>query len=677
MNEPNSANKGLNPQQWFLKIALIFLVVITAGSLFWLFFYSTDSPIGAGWFLFSFAAGLSMIVLPCTLPLAFVIVPLSVNKGAAKGLGIALAFGIGVVITLSFYGILAAFLGEVAIGSLGAPLETVKNWLYFIAGIFAFLFALGELGLIKFRMPSYTGAAPAFIQKQSDYLKALLLGLFLGNVGVGCPHPATPFILTRIAVSGDIFYGWLLFLVHAIGRVIPLFILVILALLGVNSLVWLIKNKEKVEKISGWMMVFVAGFILTLGLFTHDWWVYSGQHNLFEIITAETFWTNILAGRIGVNPPHIHGLPTGTGILGLPFWLGSWLMVALWIIPLFWYWSQEKRKLTQITEENTRVCRRNYLRLLFWFFTTLAFTLAVMFGYALPEWFVNHKSKEIDGHAAAVNAKTTKKIKADFRFDGELKSGIEKTLTFALKDENGNPLTNLETGHDRILHIIIISEDLKIFSHIHPEDFNVITLEEIAKSEFKIKYNFPKAMRYLMAIDFQHQSHEISQQFSLEASGPKKPILIEKDLSLKKKINDYEIALTLKPEKAIAGKEINLFYHIEKNSRPSKDLEYYLDAPMHLSIISAELANFIHTHGKVPAAPLSPSSIIKKAEAHDAPLAGFGPDIEARVIFPYPGIYKIFGEFRHQNKIIVSEFMIEASANPNQKEIVDQPAHSH
>src|SRR3989338_3255307 len=215
---PDSGRRG----RVILTSLAFALFTIFAAGLFWIFTSSTGTPIGAGWFLFSFAAGLSMIVLPCTLPLAFVIVPLSMGKGVKKGLFIALAFGLGVSITLSLYGLITAALGEFAIGTLDAPLETVKNWLYFIAGIFTYLFALGELGLINFRMPTYSGAHPGFIQRQGDILKALLLGLFLGNIGVGCPHPATPLILTRIAISGDVFYGWLLFFVHALGRITPL-----------------------------------------------------------------------------------------------------------------------------------------------------------------------------------------------------------------------------------------------------------------------------------------------------------------------------------------------------------------------------------------------------------------------------------------------------------------------
>ena len=328
------------------SIGLFALIIF---GLLWAFLVAPQDPGGTfAWYLFSYAMGLTMIVLPCTLPLAFVIVPLSMGKGPAKGLGIAIAFGVGVALTLSMYGVVAAAVGKVAIGTLDAPLEAVKNWVYFSAGIFAYLFALGEIGLIKFRMPTYTGAAPAFIQKQSDYLKPFFLGLFLGNIGVGCPHPATPLILVEIASSANLFYGWSLFLVHAIGRILPLLLLAFLAIMGVNALQWLVARKDKVERATGWGMVFVAGFILTLGLFTHDWWVLSGQHTLFEEITQEELFIGKLIEQTGLGEaPHLHGpeeVVGVTGLFGLPLAWGNWFLAFLWILPMWWYYWRKKHE---------------------------------------------------------------------------------------------------------------------------------------------------------------------------------------------------------------------------------------------------------------------------------------------------------------------------------------------
>ena len=333
-----------------LALVAVGIFAIIALGVIWFFLWGPASPVGFGWYFFSFAAGLTMIVLPCTLPLAFVVVPLSMGKGMRRGIGIALSFSLGVTLMLSVYGVIAALVGSLAIGALGAPLETVKNWLYLFAGLFAYLFALGEIGLIKVRMPTYSGAAPAFIQRQSDFFKPFFLGLFLGNIGIGCPHPATPVILTRIAASGDVFYGWLLFFTHAIGRVLPLLLLAFLGVLGVNALQWLVQRKEKVERVTGWSMVFVAAFILVLGLFSHDWWVNSGQHTLLEEITQEERFLDIIGAKLGTENAHHHGIEEGAGLFGQPLEWGNWILVALWVAPLWWYYFKKKKEASIIAE---------------------------------------------------------------------------------------------------------------------------------------------------------------------------------------------------------------------------------------------------------------------------------------------------------------------------------------
>ncbi|MBI2048322.1 MAG: hypothetical protein HYT30_00120 [Parcubacteria group bacterium] len=388
-----------------LGAGVLGLVIFFA--LWWLFFLAPTNPDGSmGWYLFAFATGLTMIVLPCTLPLAFVIVPLSMGKGLQRGLAIALSFGAGVALMLSVYGVLAALVGGAAIGTLGAPLEVVKNWVYFIAGIFALLFALGEIGLIKVRMPSYTGAAPAFIQHQGDFIKAFLLGLFLGNIGVGCPHPATPLLLIEIASSGDVTYGWTLFLTHAIGRIVPLVLLAVLAILGVNGLNWLVARKDKIEKATGWAMVFVAGFILVLGLFSHAWWVSSGLHTALEKVTQEHAFLGALNAKLETDVVHSHGteeLVGASGLFGLPLELGHWVLVALWIFPIWWWWRRERARIDaipgdhQISEKQAAYEKwRSQGEL----FAVLSVALAITFIWALPQWFLQHASAPHD-HAAA------------------------------------------------------------------------------------------------------------------------------------------------------------------------------------------------------------------------------------------------------------------------------------
>jgi cytochrome c-type biogenesis protein len=69
------------------------LMSITLGGLLWV----AATPALAVSAALACAAGLSMIILPCTLPLAFIVVPLSLQGSPGRGLLTALLFGLGLI----------------------------------------------------------------------------------------------------------------------------------------------------------------------------------------------------------------------------------------------------------------------------------------------------------------------------------------------------------------------------------------------------------------------------------------------------------------------------------------------------------------------------------------------------------------------------------------------------
>ncbi len=298
-----------------------------------------------GWYAFAFLSGLMMIALPSILPMVFVAVPLSSGRRPMRGLLLALSFGLGVAAMLSLYGILVALAGKTIFSAANIHVADIRNGVYFIAGIFAYVFALSEVGLIKFRMTSYVGASPKFNQKRSELVKAFLLGLLLGNLGIGSPHPAMPLLIIESASSANVFYGWSLFLVHAIGRVIPLVLLSIVAMSGTNGMSWLVKRKEHIVHAGGWVMVFVAGFILTLGLFSNNWYANSGQPFALEkIVSGELVG---LQSNIQVEKPAHYAqsdVPVAVGLFGQPASWGNWFLVFLWILPLLWHYRRERSR---------------------------------------------------------------------------------------------------------------------------------------------------------------------------------------------------------------------------------------------------------------------------------------------------------------------------------------------
>ena len=87
-------------------------------------------------------------------------------------------------------------------------------------------------------------------------------------------------------------------------------------------------------------------------------------------------------------------------------------------------------------------------------------------------------------------------------------------------------------------------------------------------------------------------------------------------------------------------------------------MQPYLGAPMHIAIVKEDLTNFIHTHAIVSdKMPMIGHSMMDMGHI-DVP-AHFGPRLMAQLIFPEKGLYQIFGEFKHNGKVIVTNFMAE------------------
>lgn len=233
------------------------------------------------WIVIAYVAGLSMIVLPCTLPLVFIIVPLSMGKGYKKGLFMALLFGTGLTITIASYGMAIGVIGQ------SASLDQASTFMFLIAGIAAFVFGLSQLKIISLKIPSYSGT-PRFIQKRGDYAKSFFMGLLLGNAGVGCPNPLFYWLLIYISGTGSIEIGASLGVVHGVGRAIPLILMSVLAILGINATKSLTVKRSSIERASGWMLIVIGSFLIINGLPEgHEWYedtfVHQGWNRLIEM----------------------------------------------------------------------------------------------------------------------------------------------------------------------------------------------------------------------------------------------------------------------------------------------------------------------------------------------------------------------------------------------------------
>jgi hypothetical protein len=283
------------------------------------------------------------------------------------------------------------------------------------------------------------------------------------------------------------------------------------------------------------------------------------------------------------------------------------------------------------------------------------FTLSRDCSYA--EMAAMHEHHEEDGHHQHAHGTTIEPIVVLETVPKEVKAQEPATLIFSLKDQDGKPIHGLSITHDRLLHVVIVGQDFTVFGHVHAEDSGPITKEMIRDARFPVTYTFPKAGRYLIAVDSALEGNHFSKYLYLDVSGEPKMGTMEKDLSRGKNFGDYRVALKTQPEHIKAGEETTLTYTIEQIDTPVTDLEPYLSAPMHLAIVLADLNNFIHAHGELPGMP---STHHPAGHIHGMVKGAFGPEIEAHVIFPVKGLYTIFSEVKHKDKVILMKFMVEA-----------------
>lgn len=282
------------------------------------------------WTIIAYVAGLSMIVLPCTLPLVFIIVPMSMGHGYKKGLSMALLFGAGLAITITLYGFGVAFLGQTA------SLDQISTVMFLIAGIAAFLFGLSQLKLIKLKMPAYS-RTPKFIQNRGEYSKSFFMGMLLGNAGVGCPNPLFYWLLIYIAGTGSIEIGASLGVIHGVGRAIPLIFMSVLAIIGINATKGLTAKRISIEKATGFMLIVIGAFLIINGLPEgHEWYEETFVHNGWNALVEAS---PTLSEFMMDEHEHEYGEKISKDYIPI-------LLLTLIIVPIIWH-KISKRKVIQ------------------------------------------------------------------------------------------------------------------------------------------------------------------------------------------------------------------------------------------------------------------------------------------------------------------------------------------
>lgn len=214
----------------------------------------------------------------------------------------------------------------------------------------------------------------------------------------------------------------------------------------------------------------------------------------------------------------------------------------------------------------------------------------------------------------------------------------------------GEPINQFDILHDKIMHLIIVnSEDLSHFAHIHP------SLDK-ETGIFHITHTFAKASKYKMWIDVKPKGGiQILAAFAFNVEGQPvhSPATIAHEQTQVKNVvadgQNYQVTLNCQPERLISGMDIKMTFEItDGNGKPIRNLEPLMAAGGHCVIIDAGAREFLHVH---PAEEVDNSADWRG-----------GPSVSFLANFPKPGLYRTWGQFQHEGKLLTADFTFEVVA---------------
>jgi len=221
---------------------------------------------------------------------------------------------------------------------------------------------------------------------------------------------------------------------------------------------------------------------------------------------------------------------------------------------------------------------------------------------------------------------TAAKYMVEVRPTQVIRAGETAALVITIKDPGGKPVTKLETVHEKIVHLLVVSKDLSWFTHEHPQMQGDGTL--------RVAFAFPVPGEYMLYHDFTPPG--VGQQVvrvavTVPGEAPS-PLLLAVDSDKEKHVDGYAIVFSTKASLRV-GEDAELVFQITKDGKPVTDLQPYLGAMGHLVIISEDLEHFVHSH------PL------------DA-VGATGPEVRFHAHFEAAGLYKAWGQFQRGGKLL-------------------------
>ena len=233
--------------------------------------------------------------------------------------------------------------------------------------------------------------------------------------------------------------------------------------------------------------------------------------------------------------------------------------------------------------------------------------------------------------------------------EGEVTTTSLTRFSFEVRSPAGGSIRHLENVHERPIHLLIVSEDLGVFHHLHPE--------LAAGDRYEVYHRFTRKGRYRLYADYTPPGG--GQQivsYLVDVKGEDRRLAGRATGSVPVEPRWDGIDLQLAPVGQLrAGEEIEFRLRVrDRAGRMIAGLEPFLGAWAHFVVINQGHRHFIHAH---PFESGMPREAASPGHSHLPFDPGPPPEeIRTMIIFPDPGLYRIWAQFQVTGEVMTVPF---------------------
>jgi hypothetical protein len=202
----------------------------------------------------------------------------------------------------------------------------------------------------------------------------------------------------------------------------------------------------------------------------------------------------------------------------------------------------------------------------------------------------------------------------------------------------------LDLQHEKKIHLIVVSDDLSYFEHIHPDyqsdgSYQVKVLgkgQNYTTDAGRNETRFENGGNFVLFADYKPTggAHQV-EKVPLKVGGPEKQSVRFSAAKLSGTSGPYTVTLNPTTGKLFTGAQLHLEAAVQRDGKEinAGSLENYLGAKAHMVVLSLDDKEYLHVH---------PEVVNGKFDLHTT--------------FKKPGIYRGWIQFQNEGKVHTIDF---------------------